>query len=133
MSWPAAERWLRQWQRIGAAGDGTVWYETLTRAYAELHRHYHNQQHIADCLAEFDPIRQLANQPEAVELALWFHDAVYDPRASDNEEQSSALAKHCLDSAGLPGLVPTVASLVMSTKSHDIAAADPDSALLAGA
>ena len=95
------ERWLRLWQAIGASGDASTWYETLTRAYAELHRHYHNQQHIADCLAEFDAVRLLAKQPYAVELALWFHDAVYDPKAADNEEQSAALARCCLQSAGL--------------------------------
>ena len=51
------ERWSRLWQAISAEGDGSVWYQALTRAYAEPHRHYHNQQHIADCLTEFDPVR----------------------------------------------------------------------------
>ena len=36
-------------------------------------RHYHNQQRISDCLAEFDQVLDLASQPAAVELALWFH------------------------------------------------------------
>jgi predicted metal-dependent HD superfamily phosphohydrolase len=64
----------------GMTNAAAGWYQRLTDAYAEPQRHYHNQQHIAECLAEFDQARHLAQQPTAVELALWFHDAVYDPR-----------------------------------------------------
>ena len=95
MNWPTQHRWTALWPRAGASIPAG-WYERLTAAYAEPHRHYHNQQHIAECLAEFDQARHLALQPEAVELALWFHDAVYDPKAGDNEEQSAALAQRCL-------------------------------------
>jgi predicted metal-dependent HD superfamily phosphohydrolase len=130
MNWPGPERWLRLWQATGSAGDPSAWYELLTWAYAEPHRHYHNQQHIADCLAEFDSARQLAKQPGAVELALWFHDAVYDPRAADNEERSAALAKRCLESAGQAGLVTTVVSLIMATKLHDKNDNEPDVGLM---
>jgi predicted metal-dependent HD superfamily phosphohydrolase len=129
MNWPGQDRWQRLWQAVGASGDSAAWYERLTRAYAEPHRHYHNQQHIAECLAEFDGARHLAHQPEAVELALWFHDAVYDPKAGDNEEQSAALAKSCLEAAGWPDLAETVAALVMATQLHDTAAV-PDAALM---
>lgn len=129
MNWPGQERWRRLWQAVGASGDASVWFETLTRAYAEPHRHYHNQRHIADCLAELDEARLLARQPEAVELALWFHDAVYDPKAADNEEQSAALAKRCLESAGRRDLAETVAALVMATKLHNTDT-DTDAALM---
>jgi len=129
MKWPGQDRWLRLWHGAGASGDPELWYRRLTQAYAEPHRHYHNQQHIAECLAEFDAARHLAHQPIAVDLALWFHDAVYDPKASDNEEQSTALAKSCLEAAGLPGVASTVAALVMATKLHRTDA-DPDAALV---
>ncbi len=129
MSWPGYDRWMRLWQGAGASGDPGRWYQRLEQAYAEPHRHYHNQQHIAECLAEFDVARPLAQQPIAVELALWFHDAVYDPKASDNEEQSARLATSCLDAAGLPDLARSVAGLVMATKLHRIDAG-PDAALV---
>jgi predicted metal-dependent HD superfamily phosphohydrolase len=114
----------------GATGAADGWYERLTDAYAEPQRHYHNQQHIADCLTEFDQSRHLARQPTAVELALWFHDAVYDPRAADNEERSAALAKSCLSDGGVTGvLAETVAKLVLATKTHEVAA-DSDTAVM---
>lgn len=129
MNWPGQERWLRLWQSVGLSGDAAVWYENLKRAYSEPQRHYHNQQHIAECLEEFDRARHLAQEPEAVELALWFHDAVYDPKASDNEERSAAMAVRCLEAGGKPKLAAAVGSLVMATKSHS-AEAGPDAGLL---
>lgn len=129
MNWPGLERWQRLWRTIGATGDATAWYDRLTRAYAEPQRHYHNQQHIAECLAEFDAARHLAQRPEAVELALWFHDAVYDPKAGDNEEQSAAMAQACLEGAGLSELAGTVAAQVMATKTHTTEGR-PDAALV---
>ena len=129
MNWPEQDRWRQLWQAAGASGDGGPWYERLTQAYAEPQRHYHNQQHIAECLAEFDGARPHAHQPAAVELALWFHDAVYDPKAGDNEEQSAALAKNCVEAAGLSTLASTVSELVMATKTHSTEAG-PDAALV---
>jgi predicted metal-dependent HD superfamily phosphohydrolase len=120
MNWPGPERWLRLWEAIGARGDGRPWYDRLTKAYAEGHRHYHNQRHIAECLREFDAARHLVRQVEAVELGLWFHDAVYETRAGDNEERSAALAKQCLDEAGVSGLISNaVVDLVLATKAHE--------------
>jgi predicted metal-dependent HD superfamily phosphohydrolase len=88
--------------------------------YAEPHRHYHNQQHIADCLGEFDQVRQLAVEPEAVEFAIWFHDAIYDSRASDNEERSAELAQTWLKQAGAADtLTNSIGRLVLATKAHD--------------
>jgi predicted metal-dependent HD superfamily phosphohydrolase len=88
--------------------------------YAEPHRHYHNQQHIADCLNEFVQVRQLAVESDAVEFAIWFHDAVYDPRAGDNEERSADLAEQWLKAGGATaGLVKSVQQLILATKAHD--------------
>ena len=89
--------------------------------YSEPHRHYHNSQHIADCLGEFDRARLLASGPTAVELAIWFHDAVYDPRAADNEERSAGLAGDWLrKSRAAVVLVKSVEELILATKSHDV-------------
>ena len=129
MNWPGPERWEKLWRAIGATGNPSPWYEQLSRAYGEAHRSYHNQQHIAECLMEFDAARHLAEGPDTVELALWFHDAIYDSRRSDNEERSAALAKRCLETAGLPQLSATVSNLVIATK-HDGETGTPDTALV---
>lgn len=109
---------------LQAASASTVssgWYDRLTVAYSEPQRHYHNRQHIAECLAEFDQARYLAKQPISVELAIWFHDAVYDPKAGDNEERSAALAKECLRECTVAdALAGTVSQLIMITKHHEL-------------
>lgn len=121
MDSPNQERWAELWLSMGAAGDPAPWYATLSEAYREPHRHYHNQHHLSDCLVQFDKVRHLANNPQAVECALWFHDAVYDPKAIDNEEQSASLARHCLTEASLPpSFVELVCRLVLATKTHEV-------------
>ena len=58
-----------------------------------------------------------------MELALWFHDAVYDPKAGDNEERSAALAKRCLGDCGIARPVAeAVDSLILATKNHTVRA-----------
>jgi len=108
------------WRTVTNTVPPLEYYDRLVAMYSERQRHYHDLRHIADCLREFDSARQLAREPVAVELAIWFHDAVYDPRAGDNEERSAELAKHWLSKLNVPDvLVAAVPLLVLATKSHD--------------
>lgn len=101
-------------------GDPESLYRELASLYSQPHRHYHNLHHIAECLAEFDSARHLASQPVGVELAIWFHDAIYDTRAQDNEERSAELARQRIaDTGGSAELREAVAALVMATKTHE--------------
>jgi predicted metal-dependent HD superfamily phosphohydrolase len=103
-----------------AESEAAGWYERLSGLYSEPHRHYHNCQHIADCLRELDSARDIAHEPQAVELAIWFHDAVYNPRAVDNEEQSADLAVQFITETGRAKELQTaVVQLVLATKHHD--------------
>jgi predicted metal-dependent HD superfamily phosphohydrolase len=112
-----------RWNALcGGVKDGaTQWYDRLIQLYSEPHRYYHNNRHIADCLAEFDVARPAAQEPETVELAIWFHDVVYDPHAADNEERSAELARQFIREVK-PARVPeeSVVQLVLATKHHDI-------------
>jgi predicted metal-dependent HD superfamily phosphohydrolase len=124
------ERWARLWHAAVQQESPPGLFESLLARYAEPQRHYHNQRHLAECLREFDLARSLAREAVAVELALWFHDAVYDPHASDNEERSAELAVASLREAGAAAtLVNAVQQLVLATKSHD-GARHPDAPLL---
>ena len=114
------ERWSRLWRAATNAVPPAEYFARLVALYSEPHRHYHNVRHIADCLSEFDQVSQFAADPLAVELAIWFHDAVYDPRAADNEERSVALAKDWLNKFGATtALADSVGKLILATKSHD--------------
>jgi predicted metal-dependent HD superfamily phosphohydrolase len=127
---PTLEQWLALWSRIGAARDGRRVWSELERRHLEPHRAYHNFDHIGHCLAEFAAVKELAESPDAVELAIWFHDAIYDTHAKDNEEQSARLAAQFLDGVGVdPTLVSSVVSLIQTTK-HTAPPTSPDAALL---
>lgn len=129
-----ARRWLGLWQQLGVSrsADSALAdaYAALTARYAETHRHYHTAQHISECLAHFDTARALCEHPHEVELALWFHDAIYQPRAKDNEEQSARWALSVMREAGI-GAEPCqrVRSMIMKT-CHDALPQTPDEAVL---
>lgn len=112
------ERWLDLWKRLGLAGDGVAWYQRLMAMYSEPHRAYHTLQHLEECLNEFDAAKAADKipRPDVVEVALWFHDAVYNPRGSENEEMSATMAAEAL--AGHDREFE-VARLISLTKSHE--------------
>jgi predicted metal-dependent HD superfamily phosphohydrolase len=106
-------------------------FDELAAAYDEPGRFYHNLDHLADVLRTVDGLADLAWDPAAVRLAAWFHDAVYDSRALDNEERSSALAKAHCESWGIPrATIDTVRRLILATKMHPFDPEDRDEAVL---
>jgi predicted metal-dependent HD superfamily phosphohydrolase len=126
----SAESWQRLWTALGAAEVPRGLYNQLVAAYSERHRHYHTLQHLRECLAHFEAAASLAHRPAEVELALWFHDAVYDPRALDNEERSADWAARSVVAAvGNAALAERVRGMVLATDGH-AASDDPDTQLL---
>jgi predicted metal-dependent HD superfamily phosphohydrolase len=123
-------RWTGLWHRLGARGDGLSILSALEASYAEPARAYHTAEHIRDCLAQFDLSRHPALRPDEVEAAIWFHDAVYLPGASDNEDRSAGLARTTLADAGAPpDMAQRIAALVLATQ-HLAIPRKPDAALL---
>jgi predicted metal-dependent HD superfamily phosphohydrolase len=113
-----AARWESLWQGLGKPSP-TAGFAALTARFAEPHRHYHTAQHISECLAHFDSSHSLCEQPLEVELALWFHDAIYEPRAKDNEEQSAQWALRVMQECNLAEAAQErVGALIMAT-CHD--------------
>lgn len=113
---PTAERWQATWSGLGLAPPPRL-YEEVCLRYGEAHRAYHTLQHLEECFAHFDRARHLPPHPSEVELALWFHDAIYDPRAVDSEEQSAAWARQSLTRAGASsGQAELVSGLILATK-----------------
>jgi predicted metal-dependent HD superfamily phosphohydrolase len=125
------DSWKRLWGELGATVVNGGLMNQLVAAYSERHRHYHTLQHLRECLAQFEAASMLARRPAEVELALWFHDAVYEPQRHDNEERSADWARASVLAAGCAeDVAERVAALVLATKSHSAPANDPDTALL---
>ena len=100
------------------AQQTSILFNLLFNAYTESQRYYHTIQHIVECLDMFHQVRDQLNDPIAVEWAIWFHDIVYDPQASDNEEQSADLMQkkcgHLLSS----DQIKKVYAWILATKKH---------------
>ncbi|MFA1544878.1 HD domain-containing protein [Actinomadura chokoriensis] len=91
----------------------------LDERYGEPHRRYHTRAHLTAVLDLVDELAGHAADPDAVRLAAWFHDAVYDPERADNEERSACLAARMLADTDLsPAGVQEVTRLVELTTTH---------------
>jgi predicted metal-dependent HD superfamily phosphohydrolase len=114
------DRWQRLCRTFAAAELCDTTWQVLHHSYTEPHREYHNLTHIAECLAHLDGIASGIIPPEhgtSIELALWFHDVVYDTHRHDNEEASAALAGMHLTRAGVPlDRVAHITRLILATK-----------------
>lgn len=119
-----ASRWNQLCENAGL--DSHAGWTAIASAYGDSGRAYHNLRHIADCLCLLDEYAGLAADPVAIELAIWFHDIVYDPRAADNEERSADRAVEFLSNTPHAS---TVADLIMATK-HGKDGLSADSALI---
>ncbi|WP_369194637.1 HD domain-containing protein [Streptomyces djakartensis] len=120
----------------GPAGgpDPVPYAENLLARWQEPQRRYHTAEHLTAVLDRVDELQRYARDPDVVRLAAWFHDAVYLPDRSENEERSARLAERALPEAGVPdGKVAEVARLVRLTVTHDPADDDPDGQVLCDA
>ncbi|MDX1631368.1 MAG: N-methyl-D-aspartate receptor NMDAR2C subunit [Thermoanaerobaculia bacterium] len=84
------------WRRLDREAPADLLHALLLR-YTESHRHYHDRRHLVDCLQKSATCREIQRRPTEVDLALCYHDAIYDPGRGDNEERSAALAAGVLE------------------------------------
>ncbi|WP_135451578.1 hypothetical protein [Mycobacterium sp. DL99] len=106
--------------------------DDLLARWSESHRRHHNVAHLHEVLDAIDVLAGdgLQFDREAVELAAWFHDAIYDVGRNDNEDRSAMLARQMLD--GSPDC-DEVARLVLATKFHKVDNGDANAAVLSDA
>lgn len=122
--------WTAAWHALGVTAPDDALRLELQRRYGEPQRHYHTMQHLGECLAWFDQEQALAERPGEVALALWFHDAIYDVHAHDNEARSADWARQALQAAGVnDAAADRVHALVMATR-HDAVPEGRDAELL---
>jgi len=122
-------RWLSLMEQLGFSDNLAVFSELYT-AYSEPHRRYHTVKHIDAVLKHLDSASALIENIEQVELALWFHDAVYAPFSSSNERDSARWAVQFLrDNNASTSMIDNVETLIMATV-HSAKARNADEALL---
>jgi predicted metal-dependent HD superfamily phosphohydrolase len=105
-------------------------FEELIRAYASADRFYHNLIHVQDCLSIFDQTKYITVHPEEVELAIWFHDTVYDTRRNDNEQKSAEWAGSIIRQAGLEHAVAERVTRAILATRHNSEVTESDAQLM---
>ncbi len=123
------DRWNKLTASLGLPLSNEC-FNALVLAYSENHRHYHNVKHIEAMLKHFDKVRDLSGYPDELELAIWFHDAIYKPFSSSNEYDSAVWAKNFLITDGYNACgVDRVFNLIMATL-HNGKAKEQDEKLI---
>ena len=109
--------WLMQLSGIGA-DEEKRFFSKIISAYSESHRHYHTDKHLSQVLSELRAAK--VNKPAAY-WATWYHDIVYIPGHSDNEQKSADAAKADMKALAIDeALIEHVAAIIMATKTHTV-------------
>ena len=112
------ERFDALWDRClltGVSCESTPAWQHLLRQYSAPDRYYHNQNHIAHCLSQFDSTAHFIRDKDAVELAIWFHDIILEPAELDNEERSAILFKTLATGCLTRELISKVYEFILAT------------------
>ncbi len=120
---------LGRWEALGRSlsRQGPAWAaegRRLLRHWSFWPRAYHDTHHLRACLDHWEAARiaaaagpQPMEDPEAIALALWFHDAVYWPWSGRNEERSARWACRFLQGQGFgTAVVETVERHILATR-----------------
>ena len=109
---------------LGVEGDRET-FELLFTYYSEPSRFYHDKSHVSECLSQFQKYRDQAEHPGEIEVAIWFHDAIYDTAASDNEEKSADLAEQHLKRVRASNAsISRIVEMILATKTHQVSSRD---------
>lgn len=95
--------WVQLLERYRVApADAYPVFDALVAAHSAPERHYHNLEHLSEMFRVAGRLAPQVEDPNALHLAIWFHDAVYDSRGKDNEKRSGELAVDLLGPIGVP-------------------------------
>ncbi|MGH9844101.1 MAG: HD domain-containing protein [Blastocatellia bacterium] len=113
------ESWMDLTGIYRAPQEASRIYEELTTLYASPDRAYHNLSHIDWLLEEARGFQASLRHYDAVRMAIWFHDAIYETSRSDNEERSADLAERSLAALGAEAETATlVRAMIVATNAH---------------
>lgn len=109
--------WQATWSALHLQAPAGAFDDLMVR-YAGAGRHYHTGFHLQECFDQFELLRGDCHNPGAVMLAIWYHDAVYEPRSHDNEARSAALADAVLEQAGAGRVLRSLVGQLIDVTRH---------------
>jgi predicted metal-dependent HD superfamily phosphohydrolase len=96
-------------------------FEEVIQYYSEKHRAYHNLKHIEALLGFVEQYKHLLNEIDSVLFTVWFHDLIYEPTSSKNEENSALLAEKHLQKLNVSdNQIKSISTWILASKSHQL-------------
>lgn len=96
------QQWVRLLAEFNVAPAAAYpLFDRLVAAYSESQRHYHTMEHLAEMFRVANRLIQPSDDKNAMLLAIWYHDYVYDPKRDDNEIQSAIHAARDMETLGI--------------------------------
>ncbi len=125
MSDDASDKFVKRWQALAAnigldRAKSQQFGDYLLAQYSGSGRHYHGVGHIVSMLDGFDALKATFEHPLAAELAIFFHDVIYDPSRRDNEEQSAKKMQDLLGGLVDRTLLETAGGSIEATRQHTL-------------
>jgi len=112
------DRFFQLWDRClssGATSNAAEVWPRVADRYSESHRHYHGLNHLAHCLEQFDLAKELIDNPDAVEMAIVFHDVINDPGNKNNEKESAEYFEQVSNGKFDPQFIQLVVDMILVT------------------
>lgn len=114
------ERWTMDVAGLpGTDASKAAAFVEIIAGHSQAHRRYHGVAHLEALFTLLDQHATAVSAPLPLHFAVWWHDVVYEPQASDNEARSAALARERLTEFGAStALINTVEALILATRNH---------------
>lgn len=115
----------------------SLWKE-VEKKYSGKSRHYHNLNHLDFLLIELNEVRDSLSDWDTIIFSIAYHDLIYNPLKSNNEEKSAEVSSRRLQEIGYPNeKIKMCAEMILATRKHDFSLnqdinffTDPDLAIL---
>lgn len=102
-----------------------LWSE-IEENYSSKKRHYHTLKHLENLFAQLNEVKGELRDLETILFTLYYHDIIYDPLRSDNEEKSAGLAEKRMKQISVSdSKIKHCKAQILATKTH-IESADND-------
>lgn len=111
--------WLKYARGIGITAPTMPLLSELIASWSEPQRHYHTLRHLQECLEHLENWGRSSPVLNEVGIALWFHDAIYDPARLDNEDKSARWASRAMKQLEADATaISVIGRLIRATKHH---------------
>jgi predicted metal-dependent HD superfamily phosphohydrolase len=101
------------------ARSGTQLWNEIKTNYSNKKRHYHTLTHLENLLQQLVAVKTKIKDWDTVLFTLYYHDIIYNPLKTTNEEKSAEFAQNRMQLVGVPqSIIDNCVSQILATKKH---------------